>query len=88
MLKEETDLVAALLPLLLVGQHTDDKCVTETRLVVLRARSRHGKRVAVCPHVLGFPAYLQLALHRKPFKGNITSCQKTANTTSAATTFS
>lgn len=85
---KEVDLVAALLPLLLVGQHTHDKCVTETRLVVLRARSRHVNRVAVSPHVLGFPAYLQLALHRKPFKGNITSCQKTANTTSAATIFS
>lgn len=65
--------------------HMCDKRATETRLVALRARSRHGNRVAVSPQVLGFPAYLQLALHRKPFKGNINSCQKTANTT---TTFS
>ena len=68
--------------------YTHDKRVTETRLVALRARSRHVNRVAASPQVLGFPAYLHLALHRKPFKGNITSCQKTANTTSVVTTFS
>lgn len=68
--------------------YTHNKCVTETRLAGLRARSRHVNRVAVSPQMLGFPAYLQLALHRKTFKGNITFCQKTANTTSATTTFS
>ena len=68
--------------------YTHDECVTETRLVALRARSRHVNRVAVSAHVLGFPAHLQLGLHRKPSKSNITSYQKTANTISVATTFS
>lgn len=68
--------------------YTHDKRVTETRLVVLRARSRHVNRTAVSPQVLGFPDCFQLAFHRKPFKGNITSCQNPANTTSAATTLS
>lgn len=41
------------------------------------ARSRPVNQVTVSPQVLGFPACLQLALHRKLFKVSITSCQKT-----------